>query len=47
MHSSFPYYGGDLEIRLDGRKIDGPPDSVTFKQAPKATGKQKKTELGL
>ena len=32
---------------LDGRKIDRPPHSVTFKQAPKATGKGKKTELGL
>jgi DNA modification methylase len=32
---------------LDGRKIDRPPHSVTFKQAPKATGKEKKTELGL
>jgi hypothetical protein len=32
---------------LDGRKIDRPPHDVTFKQAPKATGKEKKTELGL
>jgi hypothetical protein len=32
---------------LDGKKIDRPPHSVTFKQAPKATGKEKKTELGL
>jgi hypothetical protein len=32
---------------LDGRKIDRPPHSVTFKQAPKAMGKGKKTELGL
>jgi len=32
---------------LGGKKIDRPPRSVTFKQAPKATGKVKKTELGL
>ncbi len=32
---------------LGGKKIDRPPHSVTFKQAPKATGKGKKTELGL
>lgn len=28
MHSSFPYYGDGLEIRLDGRKIDRPPRGV-------------------
>jgi hypothetical protein len=39
--------GDELDIPMDGRKIDRPPHSVTFKQAPKATGKGKKTELGL
>jgi hypothetical protein len=39
--------GDELRIPMDGRKIDRPPYSVTFKQAPKATGKGKKTELGL
>jgi hypothetical protein len=35
------------ETFVDGRKIVHPPHSVTFKQAPKATGKGKKTELEL
>ncbi len=39
--------GDELHIPMDGRKIDRPPNSVTFKQAPKATGKGKKTELEL
>ncbi len=47
MQGDAEYYGYVVEIRLDGRKIDRPPHSVTFKQAPKATGKGKKTELGL
>jgi hypothetical protein len=32
---------------LDGRSINRPPSEGTSKQAPKATGRGKKTELGL
>jgi hypothetical protein len=46
MQSNVLYYGDNLDM-LDGRKFDRPPHTVTFKQAPKATGKGKKTELGL
>jgi len=47
MNRNAPGSGDELDIPMDGRKIDRPPHSVTFKQAPKATGKGKKTELGL
>ncbi len=44
MHGNAPYYRDNVDIP-DGRKIDRPPHSVTFKQAPKATGNGRKTEL--
>jgi hypothetical protein len=47
MHRNAQGSGDELHIPMDGKKIDRPPHSVTFKQAPKATGKEKKTELGL
>jgi hypothetical protein len=36
--------GDELDIPTDGRKIDRPPQSVTYKQAPKATGEGKETD---
>ncbi len=38
--------GDELDIPMDGGTIDRPPHSVAFKQVPKATGKEKKMELG-
>jgi hypothetical protein len=46
MNGNAPYYRDNADIP-DGKKIDRPPHSVIFKQAAKATGKGKKTELGL
>jgi hypothetical protein len=37
----------DSSDTTHGGKTDRPPDGVAFKQARKATGKGKKTELGL
>lgn len=45
MESNVPCLGDDLDT-FDGRKIDCPPHGVTSEQAPKAAGKEKKTELG-
>jgi len=48
------YYGDNLDLLrryIKDETVDlvylDPPHSVTFKQAPKATGKGEKTELGL
>jgi hypothetical protein len=45
------YYGDNLDILrryIKDETVDlDRPHSVTFKQAPKASGKGKKTELGL
>jgi hypothetical protein len=46
MDRNAPYYGDNAAIP-DGKKTDRPPHGVAFKQAPEATGKEKKTELGL
>jgi hypothetical protein len=47
MHRNAQGSGDELDIPMDGKKIDRPPHSVNFKQAPKAAGKGKKTELEL
>jgi hypothetical protein len=46
MNRKAPGSGDGLDIPMDGSKIDRPPQGVTFKQTPKATGKEKRTELG-